>query len=120
VERRAKIVATLGPATYDETIIRQLIQTGMNVARINFSHGDHEIHANAIKLIRKAAAELDQSVTILQDLQGPKIRTGEIADGQVELVAGQNLTLVVDPVIGDHQRISVDYSGLPKCVQHCS
>jgi pyruvate kinase len=117
LERRAKIVATLGPACYDENTIRQLILAGVNVARINFSHGTHEIHAAAIARIRKIATELNQSVTILQDLQGPKIRTGELVGDQVELVAGQNLSLTIDPVLGDNQRVSVDYPGLPNSVQ---
>ena len=91
--RRAKIVATLGPASRDENTIRELIQAGMNVARINFSHGDRADHAAAIQLVRRVAKELNQPITILQDLQGPKIRTGEVEGGKVYIKQGERLTL---------------------------
>ena len=83
MKRRAKIVATIGPASHDERIIHELIKAGMNVARINFSHGTEEDHAESIKKIRKASKHLGQPVTILQDLQGPKIRTGDIKNGEI-------------------------------------
>ena len=76
MKRRAKIVATIGPATSDESMIRELILAGMNVARINFSHGNHQDHAESIDQIRKASTYLNQPVTILQDLHGQKILTG--------------------------------------------
>ncbi|MBU0511849.1 MAG: pyruvate kinase [Chloroflexi bacterium] len=117
MNRRAKIVATIGPASQDENTIRQLIQAGVNVARINFSHGAHADHAASVAHIRRAAKQLGQPVTILQDLQGPKIRTGEIANGQVELVAGQPLTLTVKPITGDAKTIPVDFPDLPHSVK---
>ncbi len=113
MSRRAKIVATIGPASQDEATIRALIQAGMNVARINFSHGAQADHAASIARIRRIAAEIGQPVTILQDLQGPKMRTGEIENGQVELEAGQTLLLTTQKVLGNNQVVSVDFPGLP-------
>ncbi len=117
MNRRAKIVATIGPACQNEHAIQHLISAGMNVARINFSHGKYEDHALSIERLRRASQQLDQPITILQDLQGPKIRTGELTEGQVELVAGQTLTLTTEHVPGDAQRVSVDYADLPHSVQ---
>lgn len=117
MERRAKIVATIGPATRDERMIRELIQAGMNVARINFSHGSYQDHADSINHIRKASSYLGEPVTILQDLQGPKIRTGELKAGQVTLTAGHTLILTTRAVSGDETIVSVDYEDLPHSVQ---
>ena len=83
--RFAKIVCTLGPSSNDETVIKQLIKAGMNVARLNFSHGTHESHAKLISLVRKCSSELGLPVAILQDLQGPKLRVGILPDAGVEL-----------------------------------
>ncbi|MBC8496843.1 MAG: pyruvate kinase [Chloroflexi bacterium] len=117
MNRRAKIVATIGPASQDEQTIQQLMSAGMNVARINFSHGNYEDHAQSIERLRRASQQLDHPITILQDLQGPKIRTGELAEGEVDLIAGQTLILTTEEVPGDAQRVSVDYLDLPKSVQ---
>ncbi len=117
MNRRAKIVATIGPASQDEQTIRQLILAGMNVARINFSHGAHADHATAIESIRRIADQLDQPVAILQDLQGPKIRTGQIEDGGVEIVAGQDLRITTRSTPGNAECVAVDYVDLPSCVQ---
>ncbi|MBC8504587.1 MAG: pyruvate kinase [Anaerolineales bacterium] len=117
MNRRAKIVATIGPASQDEHAIQRLISAGMNVARINFSHGKHEDHALSIQRIRKASQHLDQPITILQDLQGPKIRTGDLTEGQVEIIAGQILTLTSKEVPGDARYVSVDYPDLPRSAQ---
>ena len=78
--KRTKIVATIGPASRDEAVIRQLIRGGMNVARINFSHGDHKTHGENIDRIRKIAAEENAVIAILCDMQGPKIRIGKVAN----------------------------------------
>jgi pyruvate kinase len=114
MNRRSKIVATLGPASSDEKTIRQLIKAGMNVARINFSHGTHADHEESIMRIRRVAKELGQPITILQDLQGPKIRTGEISGGSVTIKSGQKLSLTTQPILGDQHRVAVDYPKLPK------
>lgn len=115
--RRAKIVATIGPASQDEQTIQDLIHAGMNVARINFSHGTYEDHATSIARLRKVSKLLDQPITILQDLQGPKIRTGELADGQVSLSPGQTFTLTTEEIEGNAEIISVDYADLPSSAQ---
>ncbi len=117
MNRRAKIVATIGPASQNEHAIQRLISAGMNVARINFSHGKHEDHALSIERLRQASQQLDQPITILQDLQGPKIRTGELSEGKAKLVMGQALTLTTEDVPGDAQCVSVDYPDLPHSVQ---
>ncbi len=115
--RRAKIIATLGPASSDPATIRSLIQAGMRVARINFSHGTREQHAATIAAVREAAREIGQAVAVLQDLQGPKIRTGEIEGGAITLHAGDHLTLTSQPVTGTPQRVSVDFAGLEDAVR---
>jgi pyruvate kinase len=115
VKRRAKILATLGPACSSEERIGQLIEAGMNGARLNFSHGTHQEHAEVIERIRKVAQSLGQPVTIVQDLQGPKLRTGELPNHKpVELKAGQPLVLTTQPGFGSAERVSVNYEHLPK------
>lgn len=112
--RRTKIVATLGPATSTPERIAGLIRAGMNVARLNFSHGTQAEHAARIAMVRRAAAEAGRHVAILQDLQGPKIRTGPLEHGQpVELVAGQRFVITTEPIIGDAHRVSTTYRALP-------
>lgn len=91
--RFAKIVCTLGPSSNTRKMIQALVQAGMNVARLNFSHGSHEDHAALIDLIREIADEMGISVTILQDLQGPKLRIGKLPEGKMELKAGDQVTL---------------------------
>src|SRR2546430_17733539 len=85
--RKAKIVCTIGPATESPELLDQLIESGMNVARLNFSHGSHESHGRAIKAIRAAAARRHVAVAIIQDLQGPRIRGGQVPTGGGPLAA---------------------------------
>jgi pyruvate kinase len=115
--RRAKIVGTIGPACEDEATLRSLIEAGLNVARLNFSHGTHDDHAQICERIRRLSRELSQPITIMQDLQGPKIRTGEIQNGQVLLENGQKLNLTVDPIVGDAHTVSVDFPELTEVVE---
>ena len=115
--RRTKIVATIGPASQDEEKITQLIQAGVNVFRINFSHGDHKTHDQVIRSIRSVSQHSGSPVTILQDLQGPKIRIGEIYTGETELEPGQQFTLTTRSVPGDNREISVDFPELPNYVK---
>ena len=110
---KTKIVCTIGPASNSPDTIRALIQSGMNVARLNFSHDSHAGHAEKIEIIRAIAAELNRPVAILQDLCGPKIRVGEIPDPGVQLTSGAAFILTGDDVIGDRERVSVSYRGLP-------
>jgi pyruvate kinase len=116
--RRTKIVATLGPATSTPERIAGLIKAGMNVARMNFSHGTHADHAERIAMVRQAARETGKYVAILQDLQGPKIRTGPLENGQpVELVAGQRFRITVEPIAGTAERVSTTYAALTQDVR---
>jgi pyruvate kinase len=111
--RRAKIVCTLGPASRDPTFIGHLIDEGMNVARINFSHGVPAEHAETIRAVRRQAEARGRPVAVLQDLQGPKIRVGRFAAGQVELEPGADFTLTTRDVVGDETQCSTTYAGLP-------
>ncbi len=103
--KRTKIVATIGPTSSDETILRQLIRKGMNVARINFSHGDHETHGRNITNVRRIAEEEGAVVAILSDLQGPKIRIGKVYNEPLPIEPGDMLTLTLDEVKGDDPRV---------------
>ena len=115
--RRAKIVATIGPATRDPENIKKAIQAGMNVARLNFSHGTHAEHLAAITIIRNAAIELKAPVTILQDLQGPKVRVGLFEKGSIELKPKQVVTITIEDVVGRDGLIPSDFKELCKaCV----
>jgi pyruvate kinase len=116
MERRAKIIATLGPASSDKEKIKELLQAGMDVARINFSHGDHEDHSRVIKLLRKTADELNRSVTILQDLSGPKIRTGQLENGSAILEEDAQFILTTDQITGNKDKVSVSYPELHSSV----
>jgi pyruvate kinase len=113
MKRRAKIVATLGPASRSKHAMQALIQAGMNVARLNFSHGTHADHAKTIALLRETAERLGKPVAIMIDLQGPKIRTGDIPGGSVSLRAGESLTLTTRAEPGEPSHIPVDLPELP-------
>ena len=113
--RRTKIVATLGPATSSEEMIGKLVQAGVNVTRLNFSHGAHEDHINNARTVRAAAKEYGRNVAILQDIQGPKIRTGEVAEG-TELEEGSEVTLAPGDFEGDANRLSTSYEDLAQDV----
>ncbi len=116
--RHTKIVATLGPATDTPECMARLIRAGMNVARLNFSHGDHETHARRLASVRAVSDRLGIPVAVLQDLSGPKMRTGLLQGGQpVELTAGQRLTITTEDIVGDAERISTDYEALPQDVR---
>jgi len=110
--RRAKIVATLGPATDDLATVQKLIKAGLNVARLNMSHGDHADHKKRLGLVRAAAKLEGKEIAALADLQGPKIRVGTFGNGPVSLVNGQNFTITIDDVIGDKEKVSTTYKGL--------
>jgi pyruvate kinase len=110
--RRAKIVCTLGPATKDADVVRQLIDAGMDVARLNFSHGDHEQHRRNAETVRKAAAEAGRVVGILGDLSGPKIRIGEMPNGGVELHHGAEFSFVAWAGVSTEHAVSITYPPL--------
>lgn len=116
--RRTKIVCTLGPATSTEERIEALMRAGMDVARINFSHGVQEEHAATIARVRSVAARLNRPVAILQDLQGPKIRTGSLEGGApVFLTDGHRFVITTRPVTGNGKMVSTTYADLPKDVK---
>ncbi|MGQ9692466.1 MAG: pyruvate kinase, partial [Thermaceae bacterium] len=114
--KRTKIVATLGPKSSNKELIRALAEAGVDVFRLNFSHGTQEEHRERARLVREVGQELGKTLAILQDLQGPKIRTGRFRTGQVRLEPGQTFTLTTEPVEGDETRVFVSYEGLPEDV----
>ncbi len=112
--RRGKIVCTLGPASSSDEQIKALVEVGMDVARLNFSHGDHADHEIAYKRVRAASDSTGRAVGILADLQGPKIRLGRFADGPTFWAAGETVRITVDEVEGTHDRVSTTYKELAK------
>jgi pyruvate kinase len=114
MSRRAKIVCTLGPATASAEAIAELIAAGMDVARMNFSHGDHADHQAVYERVRAAATGAGRPIGVLADLQGPKIRLGRFADGPVMWETGEQVAITVDDVVGDHDRVSTTYQGLAR------
>ena len=115
-QRRAKIVATIGPATKDIKNLEKAIKAGMNVARLNFSHGSHDDHLAVLHSLRKLSHELKAPVTILQDLQGPKIRVGKFANGKIEVKPGQIVTITTEEVLGHDELIPSDFKELADAV----
>jgi pyruvate kinase len=115
--RRAKIVCTLGPASREPAFIGHLMDEGMNVARINFSHGEAADHAASVAAVRQQADLRGRPVAVLQDLQGPKIRVGRFANGQVELETGAEFVVTTRAVTGDTEQVSTTYAELPRDVQ---
>ncbi|HEY4018689.1 MAG TPA: pyruvate kinase, partial [Pseudonocardiaceae bacterium] len=114
MSRRAKIVCTLGPATATPEKLRDLVNAGMDVARMNFSHGSHADHKQVYDLVRSIGAECGRVVGILADLQGPKIRLGTFAGGPVEWRTGDVVRVTVEDVAGTHDRVSTTYKGLAR------
>jgi pyruvate kinase len=112
VSRRTKIVCTIGPATATPDRIRELVQAGMDVARLNFSHGNRDDHKRVYEMVREAADAEGHAVGILGDLQGPKIRLGRFATGPVEWRTGEEVRITVEDVAGTHDRVSTTYKGL--------
>ncbi|MCH8626793.1 pyruvate kinase [Arsenicicoccus piscis] len=111
--RRAKIVCTIGPATSSIDQMRKLVAAGMDVARLNFSHGAPEDHRQVYENVRQASDEVGHAVGIFADLQGPKIRTGRFATGPVLLGRGDRFTITTDDILGDQDRVGTTYKGLP-------
>ena len=112
MNRKTKIICTLGPAVDNEDTMRALIQEGMNVARFNFSHGPHDEQMGRLKMLRKLRAELGKPVAALLDTKGPEIRLGEFENGKVSLTSGQIFTLTTDDILGPDDRVSVTYKNL--------
>ncbi|MBN1139277.1 MAG: pyruvate kinase [Anaerolineae bacterium] len=116
--RRAKIVCTIGPVSNEPDILEQMVRSGMDVARLNLSHDDHQTHAEAIRRIRAVAQHLNKPIAILVDLQGPKLRVGRMEGDGVPLEAGEMINLTTEPVVGQRgQPLPVQYGELPHVVQ---
>lgn len=113
---KTKILATVGPACNDEKTLTELVMAGVDIFRLNFSHGNHEGHAEVIKFIRKINEEHKLNIGILQDLQGPKIRVGEMENNGVQINPGEKITITNDPVVGNASLVSTVYQNLPQDV----
>ncbi len=116
MERRTKIVATLGPGTSTEEMIRELVRFGVDVTRLNFSHGGHEGHLRNAQTVREAAKALGRNVAVMQDVQGPKIRTGEVI-GETELIAGNRVVIAPGDFLGDASRLATSYEKIAEDVK---
>ncbi|MCJ7509060.1 MAG: pyruvate kinase [candidate division Zixibacteria bacterium] len=114
---KTKIICTIGPATSSKDRIAKLIKTGMNVARLKFSHGTHKEHQKSFNLIRECSKKLNSPVAILMDLSGPKIRVGKLEDNKIQLIKGASVTLTSESVLGTSEKIPVSYPDLPKEVK---
>src|SRR6476620_4850410 len=110
--RKTKIVCTIGPASESIEKLTQLMEAGMNVARLNFSHGDHEEHGARIKNIREASKKTGKNVAILLDTKGPEIRTHTMENGAVEIIEGSTVTIAMEEVSGTADKFSITYPGL--------
>ena len=115
--KKTKIVATIGPSSSPKEVLREMILSGLNICRLNFSHGMYDDHLAAIKIIRELNTEMAMNVSILADLQGPKIRTNEMENNGVLLEAGKEIKILVEKVLGNAQRFSINYVKLPQDVK---
>ena len=116
-KRKTKIVATIGPVTSSKENLKKLITLGVNVCRLNFSHSTHKEHVDVINNIRDIDSELGTHTAILGDLQGPKIRIGEVKDNNIELVPGAEIIITTNSVLGTAEKVSITYQGLPQDVK---
>jgi pyruvate kinase len=112
IPRATKIVATLGPASSDPATIERMILAGVNVVRVNFSHGSADGHTALVGVVREVASRLGRDIGVLADLQGPKIRIGKFAGGKINLVEGDRFTFDIDCELGDESRVGLDYKAL--------
>src|SRR5215475_625099 len=114
---KTKIVATIGPASESPDVLARLIRAGLDVARLNFSHGSPAKHAEVIQRIRNAARETGRRVAIMTELPGPKLRLGKIDPEPIQLVPGAHFTLTSDDIVGNAQRVSTTFQQLPRVVK---
>jgi pyruvate kinase len=114
---KTRIVATIGPASNSPEVLERMIRAGMNVARLNFSHGEFATHRQNIQNIRAASKSAARPVAIMADLSGPKMRIGQIASEPIQLKPGDRFTLTTDDIVGDQQRVSVSFARLPSVVK---
>ena len=116
MNKKTKIVCTMGPNTDNRNIMRALAMEGMDIARFNFSHGDHEEQKDRMDLLKNVRSELDKPIAILLDTKGPEIRTGVLKEKSVTLVEGQKFTLTTKEIEGDETMVSITYDELYKDV----
>jgi pyruvate kinase len=116
LKNRTKIVATIGPATASKEQLKELITNGVNVCRINFSHGSHKDHLQVIKRIREIDQELNTHTAILGDLQGPKIRIGEVENNHIDLPDGHEFIITTEPMVGTQEKVYLTYKEFPRDV----
>jgi len=114
---KTKIVCTIGPASESREVMEQMIRAGMNIARLNFSHGDFKSHKKVIESLRAAANRVGRRVAIMADLPGPKIRIGQFAKEPIQLKSGDTFTLTTEQIAGDGNRVSVAFEPLLKAVK---
>src|SRR5437879_5940364 len=114
---KTRIVATIGPASESRAILEQMIDAGMSIARLNFSHGDFRCHARIIENIRAASKAIARPIAIMADLPGPKMRIGKLRKEKLELKAGATFTLTTKTLLGDQHRASVSFARLPEVVK---
>ena len=115
--RKTKIVATLGPSTDNPDVLRKMIQSGLDVARFNLSHGTHEEQTTRVNMLRELCNETGSTVAFLGDTKGPEIRIGTFQDGKIELVSGDTFVLTTNPVVGDERCVGISYADLPRVVK---
>jgi pyruvate kinase len=115
--KKTKIVCTIGPVATSEEKLTALLKNGMNVMRLNFSHGDFAEHQEKVDNLKKVTKKTGIPCAVMQDLSGPKIRTGEFEKGVITLKEGQKFTLTTDKIMGNEERVSVNYKPLPKEVK---
>lgn len=116
--KKTKIVATIGPVSENEEMLLKMAKAGLNVARLNFSHGSHTEHLARINLVRKVSKKLDKPMAVLADLSGPKIRIGEFKDGKIFLKKGAKFTLTIEDIIGNENRVSINCKDLPDKIKN--
>ena len=117
IDKKTKIVATIGPATESKEMLTKAIEAGVNMVRLNFSHGSFEEHLPKLKIAREISKKTGRAIAVMQDLCGPKIRIGEFENGPIELKEGKFFTLTTRDIIGNEEEVSINYKGLPKSVK---
>ena len=115
--RKTKIICTIGPASTDEQILTDMCRAGMNVARLNFSHGNHEEQLKKVELIKKVREKLNLPIAIMLDTKGPEYRIKTFQNGMITLNEGDSFTFTTEDIIGDQTRVSVNYEGLSNDLQ---
>ena len=115
--KKTKIICTMGPSTDDVGLLAQMMRSGMDLARFNFSHGSHDDHARRVELVRRAAAEVEKPIALIADTKGPEMRLGIFKAGKVILKEGDSFTLTTEEIEGTEEISYVNYAGLPEELQ---